>query len=423
MKLSMWGATDVGRVRKVNEDSFLLAPDHGFVAVADGMGGYQRGDVAAELACNVIKEALTAHKHVIDLYRRAPSEASQSAVRTMMDTAMQRACKEVHEAAIAMTGKGGRMGTTMDIVLQAGNTAFISHVGDGRIFLIRGGEIHQLTQDHTLAAQQVADGVPVADISGKNVITRALGVFPNVMVDAMAFDLNVGDRILICSDGLYRYVDEEELKSEVPKAGVAETVDRLIGMANQRGGRDNISVVVIEAEGDTGQIDESATVRRMEVLRNVGLFQFCTYRELMKVCQMAESRQVPSGAVLFDEGDHGRECFIIEEGQVVIRKKGQVLGELKAGDYFGEMSFIDVPRRSATAVVTRDAKLLVIRRNQFLQLLKQDSELAAKLMWQLLQKLSRLVRVTNRRLVKEVSTFDGLEIIGNAAGDTILDED
>ena len=420
----MWGATDVGRVRKVNEDSFLLAPDHGFVAVADGMGGYQRGDVAAQLACNVIKEALTAHKHVVDLYRRAPSEASQSAVRTMMDAAMQRACKEVHEAALAMTGKGGRMGTTMDIVMQAGNTAFISHVGDGRIFLLRGGEIHQLTQDHTLAAQQAAEGVPVADITGKNVITRALGVFPNVLVDAMAFDLNVGDRLLICSDGLYRYIDEEELMEEVPKAGVAETVDRLITMANQRGGRDNISVVVIEAEGDTGQVDESTTVRRMEVLRNVGLFQFCTYRELMKVCQMAESRTVPAGAVLFDEGDHGRECFVIEEGQVVIRKRGQVLGELKSGDYFGEMSFIDVPRRSASAVVTRDAKLLVLRRNQFLQLLKQDSELAAKLMWQLLQKLSRLVRVTNRQLVKEVSTYDRHEVIGrpDAAGDTILDE-
>ena len=342
-----------------------------------------------------------------------------------MDTAMQRACKEVHEAAIAMTGKGGRMGTTMDIVMQAGNTAFISHVGDGRIFLLRGGEIHQLTQDHTLAAQQAAEGVPVADITGKNVITRALGVFPNVLVDAMAFDLNVGDRILICSDGLYRYIDEDELMDEVPKAGVAETVDRLIGMANQRGGRDNISVVVIEAEGDTGHVDDSTTVRRMEVLRNVGLFQFCTYRELMKVCQMAESRDVAAGAVLFDEGDHGRECFIIEEGLVVIRKRGQVLGELKPGDYFGEMSFIDVPRRSASAVVMRDAKLLVLRRNQFLQLLKQDSELAAKLMWQLLQKLSRLVRVTNRQLVKEVSTYDRLEVIGGpgAAGDTILDED
>ena len=204
VKLSMWGATDVGRTRKVNEDSFLLSPDHGFVAVADGMGGYQRGDVAAELACNVIKETITAHKHVIDLHRRAPSEAAQSAVRTMLDTAMQRACKEVYDAAIAMTGKGGRMGTTMDIVLQSGNTAFIAHVGDGRIFLLRGGEIHQLTQDHTLAAQQAQDGVPLQEISGKNVITRALGVFPNVLVDALAFDLNVGDRIIVCSDGLYR---------------------------------------------------------------------------------------------------------------------------------------------------------------------------------------------------------------------------
>jgi serine/threonine protein phosphatase PrpC len=117
VKASMWGATDVGRSRKINEDSFLLSPDHNFVAVADGMGGYQRGDVAAQLACNVVKEVLYTHKHVVELFRRAPSEATASAVKTMLDTTMQRACKEVHDAAVAMTGKGGRMGTTMDIVL------------------------------------------------------------------------------------------------------------------------------------------------------------------------------------------------------------------------------------------------------------------------------------------------------------------
>lgn len=418
----MWGATDVGRTRKINEDSFLLAPDHGFVAVADGMGGYQRGDVAAELACNVIKESVTRHKHVVDLFRRAPSDASRSAVRTMLDTAMQKACKEVHDAAIAMTGKGGRMGTTMDIVLQTGNTAFIAHVGDGRIFLVRGGEIHQLTQDHTLAAQQAASGAEPDDLAGRNVITRALGVFPNVLVDSLVFDLNVGDRLILCSDGLHRYVDEAELAIEAEKGGVSEVVDRLIGMANQRGGRDNISVVVLEAEPVSEHSDDQATVRRMEVLRNVGLFQFCTYRELMRVCQMAETRTVPAGSVLFDEGAHGRECFVIEEGEVTIRKQGQTLAVLRSGDYFGEMSFIDVPRRSATAVVSRDVQLLVIRRNQFLQLLKQDSDLAAKLMWQLLQKLSRLVRTTNRQLVKEVSAYDGHEMIGQAAGDTILEE-
>ncbi len=422
VKLTMWGATDVGRARKVNEDCFILAPDHGFVAVADGMGGYQRGDVAAQLACNVIKETITAHKHIVDLYRRSPSDAAKSAVRTVLDTAIQRACKEVYDAALAMIGKGGRMGTTMDIVLQAGSTVFIAHVGDGRIFLLRGGEVHQLTQDHTLAAQQEAEGVEPSEISGRNVITRALGVFPNVLVDALAFDLTVGDRIVICSDGLYRYVDEAELLSELPKGGVASIVDRLIGMANQRGGRDNISVVILEAEAEGGQVDEGAKGRRMEVLRNVGLFQFCTYRELMRVCQMAEGRSAPAGAVLFEEGAHGRECFIIEQGEVLIRKRGQLLATLGPGDYFGEMSFIDVPRRSATATVTRDVDLLVIRRNQFLQLLQQDSDLAAKLMWQLLQKLSRLVRVTNRQLVKEVTSYDGLEMIGDSAGDTILEE-
>jgi len=422
VKVSMWGATDVGRTRKINEDSFLLSPDLNFVAVADGMGGYQRGDVASQLACNVVKEVIHTHKHVVELFRRAPSEATASAVKTMLDTTIQRACKEVHDAAVAMTGKGGRMGTTMDLVLFAGAKAFIAHVGDGRVFLLRGGEIHKLTEDHTVAAQEAASGVPVEQRSSRNVITRALGVFPNVVVDSLVFDIQVDDRVIICTDGLYSYVDEQEMSAEVTSGSVAEVVDQLISLANQRGGRDNISVVVFQAESEGAAQQDHETVRRLERLRNVGLFQFCTYRELIKVCHMASPQTAPAGSVLFEEGAKGRECFIVEEGEITIRKAGQVLAVLRSGDYFGEMSFIDVPRRSATAVATRDARLLVIGRNQFLQLLKQDSELAAKLMWQLLQKMSRLVRTTNRRLVDETTAYDGHEMIGNAAGNTILEE-
>ncbi len=429
MKLVSWGATDVGNARKVNEDSFLLSPDHGFVAVADGMGGYQRGDVAAQLACNVIKETITAHRQVTDLYRRNPNDATRSAVQTMMDSALQKACREVHEAAVAITGKGGRMGTTMDLLLQIGRTAFIGHVGDGRIYLVRGGEIHQLTQDHTLQNQRTSN----SDMTGpgRNVITRALGVFPSVLVDFLAFDLDVGDRLVVCSDGLYRYLETDELKEEVGDGTVAKVVDRLVGMANHRGGRDNITVVVCAVESESRGETEQATVRRMEVLRNVGLFQYCTYRELMRVCHTAEVREVTAGTVLFDEGDHGRECFIIEQGQVSIRKNDVELAMLETSDYFGEMSFIDVPRRSASAVALRDSRLLVIRRNQFLQLLKQDSELAAKLMWQLLQKLSRLVRTTNRRLVAQRElgqgglTTDGIGagLMERESGNTVLDGD
>ncbi len=427
MRLISWGASDVGSARKVNEDGFLLAPDHGFVAVADGMGGYQRGDVASQLACNVIKECLTTHRHVIDLYRRSPTEAARSAVQTMIDSAMQKACKEVHEAAMAITGRGGRMGTTMDLLLQIGRTAFFGHVGDGRIYLIRGDEAHLLTRDHSLTEEPSEDPQALHESGTRNVITRALGVFPSVQVDSLAFDLDVGDRLVVCTDGLYRYIESDELSMEVNKGSVAQVVDRLVNMANQRGGRDNITVVVCAIEGETSRETEKATVRRMEILRTVDLFQYCTYRELMRVCQAAEQRDVAGGTTLFEEGAHGRECFIIEQGRIAIRKQNVELAVLETGDYFGEMSFIDVPRRSATAITLSDTQLLVIRRNQFLQLLKQDSELAAKLMWQLLQKLSRLVRTTNQQLVQEIAAADcapsesDLESSG-LYGNTILEE-
>jgi serine/threonine protein phosphatase PrpC/CRP-like cAMP-binding protein len=423
LKLVSWGATDVGRARKVNEDSFLLAPDYGFVAVADGMGGYQRGDVAAQLACNVIKETVITHRQVIDLFRRNPNDATRSAVQTMMGSAMQKACREVHAAAIAITGNGGRMGTTMDLLLQVGKTAFIAHVGDGRIYLLRGGEAHQLTKDHTLHDQALTDS---GDDTGRNVITRALGVFPSVLVDFLAFDLDVGDRLLLCSDGMYRYLDTTEIRDEVTQGTVARVVDRLVSMANSRGGRDNITVVVCEVESESRAETEQGTLRRMEVLRNVGLFQYCTYRELMRVSQYAEVLEVPGGTTLFEAGDLGRECYIIEEGQVSIVKDGVELATLSTSDYFGEMSFIDVPRRSADAVAVMDTRLLIIRRNQFLQLLKQDSELAAKLMWQLLQKLSHLVRTTNRRLVAQAQPVEvpvHHTQPSGIAGDTILELD
>jgi serine/threonine protein phosphatase PrpC len=428
LRLISWGASDIGRARKVNEDGFLLAPDHGFVAVADGMGGYKRGDVASQLACNVLKESLTTHRHVIDLYRRSPSEATRSAVQTMIDSAMQKACREVHEASMAITGHGGRMGTTMDLLMQVGRTAFLGHVGDGRIYLLRGSEAHQLTRDHTLHDDVNENTINVSDSGTRNVITRALGVFPSVLVDSLTFDLDVGDRLVVCTDGLYRYIEPDELSHEVNKGSVAQVVDRLVNIANQRGGRDNITVVVCAVEGEATSESTQATVHRMEILRTVDLFQYCTYRELMRVCQAAEQREVGDGVVLFEEGALGRECFIIEQGRVSIRKADVDLAVLETGDYFGEMSFIDVPRRSATAVTLMDTKLLVIRRNQFLQLLKQDSELAAKLMWQLLQKLSRLVRTTNQQLVRELSTpnlasDEEGERDPSLYGDTILEEE
>jgi serine/threonine protein phosphatase PrpC len=413
VKITTWGASDVGMARKVNEDALLLAPELNLVAVADGMGGFQRGDVASQLACNVVREHIAQNRKAIDLFRRAPSDATRGAVKALLETAMQRACEQVHQAAVAITGQGGRMGTTFDCLLVVGTTAFIGHVGDARVYLQRGADIHQLTEDHSLVQQQIRDGLITREQARKarfkNVITRALGVFPSVLVDTAHFELDVGDRVLMCSDGLYRYIGKRELGLALGGDVDEGTVSTLVERANERGGRDNITAVLCVVEPEDAREAVPPTADRMEVLRRADIFQYCTYRELMALCEIATQRTVGLGEALFREGDLGRECFVIVEGGVSIEKGGQVLAGLGPSETFGIMSFLDQPRRSADAIATERTTLLVLHRDHFLQLIRQDSELAAKIMWQLLMKLSALVRHTNALAVAETVTIDDLE--------------
>jgi len=412
MQIESWGASDVGQARKVNEDAFLLERDLGLLAVADGMGGFQRGDVASQLAVNVLKEVVSANRAVIELYRHTPSDGTRAAVRAMLEDAFQRACEEVHQAAIAITGEGGRMGTTLDAMLIVGREAFIGHVGDGRIYLQRGREVHQITEDHSLVAEKVRDGLLTPEqarkVKFKNVITRALGVFPSVMVDTLHFELDPGDRLLMCTDGLYRYMGLRELGFTLMRDISGDTPTELVGIANDRGGRDNITAV-LTAVGDVGQVERFVpATAQMDALRKCGLFQYCTYRELMQVCQIAQQRDVMQGAVLFRDGDIGRECYIVVSGRMNIEKHGTVLTTLGASQYFGEMSFLDQPHRSATARAVEDVRLLVLRKDAFLQLMKQDADLAVKLTWQLLRKLSHIVRQANARVVADAVSMDAL---------------
>ncbi len=413
MQILSWGASDVGQTRKVNEDAFLLVPDVGLVAVADGMGGFQRGDVASQLACNVVREHVLAHRDTVDAYRRNPNDAARGAVKAMLETGIQKACEEVYEAAIAITGEGGRIGTTFDALLVVGTTAFIAHVGDGRIYLQRGSEVHQLTEDHSLIQQQIKDGTLTQEEARKarfkNVITRALGVFPSVMVDTLHFELDLGDRLLICSDGMYRYVGLRELGFTMAGDVGDRTAGGLVELANSRGGRDNITVVLCLAAAE----DEAERVppirERMEILRKVDLFQYCTYRELMALCEISEQRDHEAGDLLFSEGDPGRECFVVVHGAISIEKAGGRLAVMRPADYFGEMSFLDSPRRSADAVAMQASSTLVLDKDRFLQLIKQDSDLGAKLMWQLLMKLSRIVRLSNERLLAATVSLEALD--------------
>jgi protein phosphatase len=221
-------ASDTGLVRGHNEDRFTAAPP--LLAVADGMGGAQAGEVAASVAVQSL-EALAADVNADDL--QAAIEAANREIRSMA------------EANPAQAG----MGTTLTAMLLRDGRAKIVHVGDSRAYLLRGGELRRLTEDHSLVNELVRRGELAPEDAERhphrNVITRALGAEPVVEVDRVEVELADGDVLLLCTDGLTAYVPESVVRETVATApGLQDAADALIGRANAAGGPDNTTVVL-----------------------------------------------------------------------------------------------------------------------------------------------------------------------------------
>lgn len=224
--------THCGNVRPINEDACLALPELGLVLVADGMGGHQAGEIASAMAAESVCASAK---------KTAGREISvKSAV-----TWVRRANKAIFQAASEDLSRSG-MGTTLTFVYFMKGHAMVAHVGDSRCYLIRGGEIRQLTRDHSLVAELVARGEITEEQAKnhpyRNVITRALGTDSTVAVDAQDVDCDEGDVFLLCSDGLSNYVEDKEMLDAVQNMEGEALCEHLIDLALLRGGRDNISV-------------------------------------------------------------------------------------------------------------------------------------------------------------------------------------
>ncbi|MDI6711602.1 MAG: Stp1/IreP family PP2C-type Ser/Thr phosphatase [Anaerosomatales bacterium] len=229
------GASDTGLLRPGNEDAFLMEPP--LFAVADGLGGHRAGEVASTVAV----ETLFAH---------APKHADAKGLAR----AVRVANAAVIEAAEQGRGREG-MGTTLTAAMVEGTRIALAHVGDSRAYLLARGELVQLTEDHSLVADMVRSGTLSAEAArihpNRSVITRALGSDPNMVADAFEVDASPGDRLLLCTDGLTGMVEDAAIAEVLrtapsPKAAVA----RLIAAANDAGGHDNITVVVVDIGAD-----------------------------------------------------------------------------------------------------------------------------------------------------------------------------
>jgi len=247
LKITSYGGTDLGKRRQVNEDAFLCDDELGLWIVADGMGGHAAGEVASQEAVDTVYGMVKRGKQALDLKGDFTEEKARAAAR-LLEGAVQAATYMVFAMAELDANKAG-MGTTISTMMGFGDFAVLAQVGDSRIYRVRGGEAAQLTEDHTLIAWQLKQGLITQEEAKhsrhRNVITRAVGNRDYVQVDTHWVELELGDQFLLCSDGLHGYLRTPEIP-DVTALGGEACVRRFIEIANSRGGRDNITAVLVE---------------------------------------------------------------------------------------------------------------------------------------------------------------------------------
>lgn len=245
------GLTDVGQRRAINEDAFFFDDSLGLYAVADGMGGHAAGEVASAEAVDTVHGMVRNGDTALQRLRDGDTdeEAVRSAIR-VLESAVQAATYMVFGLAQADPDRQG-MGTTLSALAICGRYGVTAQVGDSRIYLVRGGRAAALTEDHTLVAWQLKQGIITEEEAAvsphRNVITRAVGSRDYVQVDTRFFEIKPGDAFLVCSDGLHGYLEPDEIPPIV-ELGPAAATERFVSMANERGGKDNITAVVVTLE-------------------------------------------------------------------------------------------------------------------------------------------------------------------------------
>jgi len=233
------GQSDVGRVRTNNEDAFGIWSHQGLAIVADGMGGHEAGEVASQQAVETIHRELAA---------REAAESPRTRLRNAVETANR-------EILLSARERGNDMGTTATVAWVLDDRVHIAQVGDSRAYLLRDGELTQLTEDHSMVNELVTAGVLTPDSAethpGRHILTRALGQSDPVEVDVISRVLDPEDVLLLCSDGLTTMLSDGEIcEIVVNRDDPGQAVDELIDKANERGGQDNTTVVIADRFGE-----------------------------------------------------------------------------------------------------------------------------------------------------------------------------
>ena len=392
--------TDIGRKKRSNEDTFLIDRKLHLYIVADGMGGHAAGEVASAQAVESAHSVVTEGLSQIQSWDQ---EKTRRHILSVIESAVRIAGREIHKMAENDISKRG-MGTTVSLLLITPTRGYIAHVGDSRIYLIRDAEVFQLTEDHSLIHELIRSKKLTPEEAKhspyRNALTRAVGVYADVEVDLLDFEIAEKDTFLLCSDGLSNYLqNEQEILNILDGGTFEEAPQRFIELANARGGKDNITSLLLHINHRATQSDDIAF--RLNILRKMPIFQHLEYVELIEVLNVSRQKHFAQASEIFAEGVEGDQMFIILEGRVSIRKGGKEVVTLGQGGHFGEMALMDRNVRSASAIALENTRAIVVQRRPLFHLMQQNSEIAVKLLWCFMQVLNQRLRYTTDDLERE----------------------
>ncbi|MCC6623154.1 MAG: cyclic nucleotide-binding domain-containing protein [Deltaproteobacteria bacterium] len=399
--------SDLGKLRKANEDGFLCLNKVPLFAVADGTNGPE----APRVALTALKDTAPEVQARVGTVATDGSTASRLAIGRTLVGLFAKANQLVQEAGEAISDR--RIATTLAAATVAGPSAFVAHVGDSRVYLMRGGELRLITNDHTLAALQLRRG----DISAeefhtspfRRTLSQALGMNVALDVDTAELRLLPGDVLLITTNGLTRALDDDQIARVLMSDADPEAMaDKLLSKVHENGAPDNTTFIIVATEGaGTGGKPRGRVTDLEPTVRKSFLYRGLSTTEWLQVAPYLEQLEARPGEVICRAGGATIGFAVVADGKVRVNQQGGEVKDLSPGEHFGGLSLASDQPGLDTATAVDTVVLYVLTRARFNELVRVNPTLGGKLTLALLETLGNRLGVLTTRLAAVIEAVQG----------------
>ncbi|MBO4351167.1 MAG: cyclic nucleotide-binding domain-containing protein [Proteobacteria bacterium] len=391
-----------------NSEYWAIDPTGSFFVLSTGLAHH--AEISSQKVCEDIIKLLIPHRsQMAEMSADARPDSRQMLMSTLCG-AMARAERSLFELA-EQAAQYKDMAATADLLYLSNGSVYIGHVGYNRVYLLRGDMGRQLTIDHTVYEYLKSQGKSEEELARtayKDRIVRALGMTGGADIDTLQVDLRKGDRIVICSYGVHRCIQNATHLAQLYRSMDPQRASEfLVNYAIEHGCTGEASAICIEISDPGLRSSSLETESRITALEQICFFRDLSYQEMLQIMPITFEKSFAAGEEIIHEGDVGEELFILVEGTCEVSNSGVKIAKLDVGSSFGELSLVDSQPRSATVRALEPSRVLVIRANDF-ERLTLSGALAVKLLWNVTHELSERLRKSSATIKRQ-----GLMLIEN----------